>query len=76
MSKAVVVRLKAILEASETTAAFLGDVQRAIESLYAEDEDAPDCPEGFAALDTAIEAFEAAELAATGLGEEGEDDDS
>ena len=65
MPKVIVIKAKALLEASESTAGFLADVQRAIESLYAEDENAPDCPEGIAALDTAIAAFEAAELEAT-----------
>lgn len=56
MSKENQVKLRAILDGSESTAEFLSDAVRAIESLYAESDG--ECPAGFGALDTAIEAFE------------------
>lgn len=48
--------LLTLLEGCESTADFLICVQSAIEQLYA-DETADTCPEGFAALDSAIDAF-------------------
>jgi hypothetical protein len=60
MSKRNQAALRAVLDASDTTSDFLQDVLTAIEGLYAELEDV-ECPEGFAALDAAVQAFEAAE---------------
>lgn len=59
MSKRNRQALRAILDASDSTAEFLQSVVNAIESLYAEDDS--ECPDGFAALDTAVQAFEEAE---------------
>jgi hypothetical protein len=58
--KAKVKKLKDILESYENTAEFLTDVQSAIESNFADDPNA-ECPDGFTALDEAIEAFSLAE---------------
>lgn len=60
MSKRNQVALRAVLDASDTTSAFLQDVISVLESFFAEMEDS-ECPEGFSALDTAVQAFEAAE---------------
>jgi hypothetical protein len=49
--------LREVLERSNSTSEFLEDVKAVVEALYAEgirDE----CPEGFASLEEAIEAFE------------------
>lgn len=58
--------LTEILERCPNTAFFLEGVQAAIEDLYSDDPEG--CPEGFQALDTAVQCFDAAE-------EEGDDDD-
>lgn len=60
MSKRNQQALRAILDASDSTSDFLQDVVAAIEALYAELEDV-ECPEGFAALDVALQHFEEAE---------------
>lgn len=60
MSKRNQQALRAILDASDTTSDFLQDVVVAIEGLFAELEDV-ECPDGFAALDAAVQAFEAEE---------------
>lgn len=66
MSAAARKQLRQLLDSAPCTSEFLEDVQAAIESLYAESDD--DCPDGFKALDAAVEAFEANE-------EDDEDDD-
>lgn len=53
-------QLRELLDSAQNTAEFLQDVQSAIETLYA-DSDGDGCPDGFTALDEAIEAFEACE---------------
>jgi len=60
MSKRNQEALRAVLDASDSTSAFLQDVIAAIEGLFAELEDV-ECPEGFEALDVAVQHFEAAE---------------
>ena len=59
MSAAARKQLRQLLDNAPSTAEFLEDVQAAIESLYGETEG--ECPDGFGALDKAIEAFEAEE---------------
>lgn len=60
MSKKNQTALRAVLDASDSSAAFLQDVIAALEALYSELEDV-ECPDGFAALDAAVQAFEEAE---------------
>jgi hypothetical protein len=57
MSKKNVEALCKVLDSSNSTAEFLQDVIGALEKFYADD-DEPACPEGFAALDAAVQAFE------------------
>lgn len=64
--------LGALLAKCEDTGFFLEGVSGAIEDLYADDEEGG-CPEGFAALDTAVQAFIAREC--EGDDDEGDDDD-
>lgn len=66
-------QLRQLLDAAPSTAEFLEDVQRAIESLYAETDG--ECPEGFGALDKAIEAFEDYEGEDLGEDDDDEEDD-
>jgi hypothetical protein len=56
MSKALQRELRELLDRAPSTASFLQDVIATIEQLYAESGD--ECPEGFGALDQAVEAFD------------------
>ena len=51
--------LRQVLAACDNTAEFLQEVVSAIEALYAEAEG--ECPKGFAALDSAVQAFQETE---------------
>lgn len=62
--------LGALLEKCPNTAWFLEGVSGAIEDLYSDDDEGG-CPEGFEALDTARDAFEAVE----GADDDDDDDD-
>ncbi|HEY3254392.1 MAG TPA: hypothetical protein VGJ91_10600 [Polyangiaceae bacterium] len=73
MSAALRKQLRQLLDSSPSTGEFLEDVQAAIESLYAETED--DCPDGFKALDAAVEAFEANEESDDDEDDEDDDED-
>jgi len=55
MSKHHQQKLREVLDASTSTAAFLQDVISTIERLYAESDS--ECPVGFTALDSAVDAF-------------------
>lgn len=67
MSAAARRQLRQLLDNAPSTAEFLEDVQAVIEALFGETDG--ECPDGFGALDKAIEAFEAAE------DEDGNDDE-
>lgn len=59
MTKALQLKLRAVLDAEPSTADFVQDVIAVIEALYADDDDG--CPEAFEALDRARDLFEAHE---------------
>ncbi len=67
--------LAALLERSPSTTFFLEAVSGAIEELYADDED-DGCAEGFKALDTAAQEFEAYDAAGDEDDEDDEDDEA